>query len=322
VPTNVNPAAPAIVVVVNPHVLHGPCAAHFGAALNALRAARTVTVLETHGDGADVGRIEALRAAQRPPLVVAAGGDGTLRDVADVLRTVPSAEAPALGILPLGTANNVARSLGLASFRQHGVSAVHGAVAALLAGIERRLDLGEVDGRCFVGSFAIGMDADILVARNRWRRRFHLGRRIGGYPLYLASCAVNLARCRSVDATVALDGQSTRVPLYNLLVANTALYAGEFRFDGADHSADGRLDLHRFDSAVSYVRGYTAAWRRHLAERRGDAVEPPPGLQRIAHAAIELAAPCASQLDGEEHTRATRFEVRVLPAALRVRVPA
>jgi diacylglycerol kinase family enzyme len=322
VPTTVNPAAPAIVVVVNPRALHGPCGVHFDAALGALRAATEVTLLETQGAGGDVARIGAVCAARRPELVVAAGGDGTLRDVAEVLRAVAPGAAPALGILPLGTANNVARSLGLASFRQHGAPAVGAAVAALLAGAEQRLDLGEVDGRCFVGSFAVGMDADILVARNRWRRRFDLGRRIGGYPLYLTSCAVNLARCRAVAATVELDGQPARAPLYNLLVANTALYAGEFRFDGADHSADGRLDVHLFGSAGAYVSGFAAAWRRHLAERRGAAVEPPPGLQRIAHATIELAAPCASQLDGEEHSRAARFEVRVLPSALRVRVPA
>ncbi|MGH7790056.1 MAG: diacylglycerol kinase family protein, partial [Candidatus Binatia bacterium] len=94
-PTNVNPAAASIVVVVNPRALHGPCAVHFDAALGALQAAAEVMLLETQGDGGDVARIGAVRAARRPALVVAAGGDGTLRDVAEVLRAVAPGAAPA-----------------------------------------------------------------------------------------------------------------------------------------------------------------------------------------------------------------------------------
>jgi diacylglycerol kinase (ATP) len=313
--------APVIALVVNPRALHGRCGAWLGDAVAALRTRASVTVVETRGDGDDVGRIGALLVEQRPAVAVAAGGDGTVRAVAQALRDGP-APRPALGLLPLGTANNAARSLGLASIRAAGSAAVGIAVAAVLAGAERPLDVGEVDGRCFVGSFAVGMDADILVSRNRWRGRWRLGRRSGGYPLYLASCTVNLARCRSTAATVRLDAVDVRRPLYNLLVCNTALYAGEFRFDdGADHSADGRLDVHAFADAAEYVRGFVTAWRRHVHHRGGRPVAAPPQLQRVERLQLELDAPRASQLDGEEHTRAARYEVRVVPAALTVRVP-
>jgi diacylglycerol kinase family enzyme len=116
------------------------------------------------------------------------------------------------------------------------------------------------------------------------------------------------------------DGMTRELPLYNLLAANTALYAAEFRFDDEDHSADGRLDLHVFTGAADYVRAFVTAWRRHLRHQRGEHVKPPPSLQRVVQIDITLAQPVPSQLDGEEYGCVDRYEVRVLPDALRIRL--
>jgi diacylglycerol kinase family enzyme len=310
-----------LLVVVNPHTLHGPCAEGWRDALARLRSARPVACVETVGDGADGERIGTAIAAGRPAIVVAGGGDGTVCGVAGALLDAAPSGAPALAILPFGTANNVARSLGLTAIRQHGAAAVQCAVDAILTGVERPLDLGRVGGRVFVGSFAVGMDAAILSARNRWRRRWRLGPGLGGYPLYLVSCAVNLARRRSAAGRFHIDGSPGHGAVYNLLVLNTALYAGEFRFDAADHSADGRLDLHTFSGPADYVRGFVGAWRRHLRYSRGLPADPPTTLRRVEQVELTLARALSSQLDGEESEVADRFEVRVLPHAIRVRVP-
>lgn len=305
-------------VVVNPCTLRGACAALWEDALARLRRSGPVEVLCTVGDGGDRARVAALIEQMRPAVVVAGGGDGTLREVAAAVHAADAAGGPALAILPLGTANNVARSLGLLSLRQHGSAAVERACDAIRRGERRRIDLGRVGDAVFIGSFALGMDGSILAARNAWRRRWRLGGLTGGYPLYLLSCAVHLLRHRAAHARVRADGALHAGPLYNLLVANTALYAGEFRFDGADHSADGRLDLQVFTSAADYVRGFVAAWRRHLAHQRGGRVAPPARLERVAQVEIELDSPLAAQLDGEEHGRAARYAVAVLPQAIRV----
>lgn len=263
-------------------------------------------VRDTVGDGADRARIREWIAIARPRVVVAAGGDGTVRAVACALMDTAAPDRPALGLLPLGTANNVARSLGIPD-------AAAGA-AALADGRTRALDLGRANGAWFVGSCAAGMDAAILLARNRWRTRWQLGRTVGGYPLYLLACAVTLSRHRAVASEIALDGDAF-LPrsMHNLLVLNTGLYAGEFRFDTADHSADGRLDVHVFANARDYVRGFVAAWRRHL----GAAVAPPQ-LRRAAGAEIRFASPLPLQLDGEEAGRTDALSIEVVPAALRV----
>lgn len=297
-----------LLIIVNPTALRGGAAGGFAALRARLPAA---AVRETVGDGGDPQRIREWLAALRPDTAAAAGGDGTVRAVACALVDLDPAARPALGLLPLGTANNVARSLGFARLDPATAAA---AAAALRGDATRPLDLGRANGAWFVGSCAAGIDAAILAARNRWRARWQLGRTLGGYPLYLLACAVGLARHRAAAAALSLDGAATTTPVHNLLVLNTALYAGEFRFDTADHSADGRLDVHTFGDAGAYVRGFVTAWRRHL----GAAVPPPP-VRRVTTLSARFATPVPLQLDGEEAGVAERLAIDVAPGALRVR---
>jgi diacylglycerol kinase (ATP) len=308
-----------VLAVINPCTLRDPCAARWRAVLAHL--GLRVAPLETRGDGADCERIAAAIGTGRPPIVIAGGGDGTVRCVAAAVLAVDAAIRPALAIAPLGTANNVARSLGLTPLRRAGGDAVEGLVAAIRGARRRRIDVGTVGGAFFIGSFAAGMDAAILRDRNRWCRRWPLRRDLAGYPLYLLSCAVNLARKRSARGRVVADGDVTTGPIYDLLVANTAIYAGEFRFDAEDRSDDGRLDLHLFATATDYVRGFVAAWRRHVQHARGRPVTPPARLRRITAVEVAFDRPIPSQIDGEELTVADRFAIRVQPGALRVCVP-
>lgn len=280
--------------------------------------------LATRGDG-DVADITRFVRETRPAIVVAAGGDGTVSEVVQAIMAAGVNPQPALAIMPLGTANDIARSFGLWSFRQRGGAAVERAVTAWRDGRDHRIDLGHAsttDRQCyFAGSFALGMDADILAMRNRLRRRFHLGRRLSGYPLYLWSCGANvLARSHGGDVRLRVDGAEQSARFYNLLVTNTPQYAGEFRFDADNSVDDGRLDLHLFAGGLDYLRRYPAAWRRHVHYHRDEPVAP-PGLQRVRELQIELTAPLAAQLDGEEWGTASSFTIRAVPNALVIRVP-
>lgn len=283
------------------------------------REARVCFEMQTRGEPADVQRLVDSIRAHEPHVVVAAGGDGTVSEVARALVAAPT--TPALAIVPLGTANNVARSLGLSAFHRGGRSAADRAVAAIVGRHEKSIDLGEVEGRPFIGSFAVGMDADILRTRNHFRRLFGLGRTAGGYPLYLCSCAVNALRAHGGPAELTMNGAARRERLYNLLITNTPIYAGEFRFVAAELPDDGCLDLHVFTGALDYLRRYPAAWRRHVRFERGLPVERSESV-RVRDLTIETDSPVSAQLDGEEMEAAKRFVVRVLPAALVVKVPA
>lgn len=317
-----------IALVVNPHLHTGAVASAWSRGRDSLRRDAVVCgELETCGDGGNVRRVTHLLDNTRPEIVVAAGGDGTVSDVVQAIMLTDVAERPALAILPFGTANNVARSLGMISCRRGGEKAVDLAVATALNGAERQIDLGRiglgrVGQRHFVGSFALGIDADILVTRNRLRSRLRLGARLGGYPLYLWSCAVNLLRPHGAPARLRADGSAVSSRAYNLLITNTPIYAGEFRFGSDDSSDDGYLDLHLFEGPLDYLRRFPAAWRRHVRHTRGLPCRSPRERQLVRTLQVELASPVACQLDGEEYESAASYEVGVVPRALTVRVPA
>ncbi len=274
----------------------------------------------TAGDADDARRVCEQVREHRPDVVVAVGGDGTVNAVVEGL-LVAGEPTPALGILPFGIANNVARSLGLLSCRHLGEAAIELAVRTLGRGRERVIDLGAVGPRHFVGAFAVGMDADILASRNRYRRRLGASRALSGYPLYLLSCGINLLRPHGAPGRLDIDGRRREGRVYNLLVLNTAIYAGEFRFVTDDPSADGALDLQVMSGPVQYVSRFVPAWRRHLRVERGALARPARGLARARTIDLVCARPLPSQLDGEELPPSDRYAIRVVPRALRVLVP-
>ncbi len=277
--------------------------------------------LETCGDGRDIERIARWIEDTHPEVVVAAGGDGTVNDVVTALMRHSRVERPRLGILPLGTANNVARSLGLTSIRTGGPTAIDTAIGAVHTGAPRSLDVGRANERYFVSSLAVGMDADILALRNRLRQRWHLGRRLGGYPLYLWSCAINALVPRHGARThMTIDGAESARDLYNLLFTNTVLYAGEFMFDIADRSDDGLLDLHTFATRRDYIVRFVMAWRRRVGYAHARAISP-DAMQRVRAVNLTFAQPLAVQIDGEEYGPTTKLEIEVVPHALRMRAP-
>lgn len=110
--------------------------------------------------------------------VLAVGGDGTANEVTNGLWRAGALGRVALGLVALGTANDFATCLGVA--RGPG-----GAADALLSGRRRRVDVGEVNGRCFVNVAGVGFDAEVEVRtdRERWRARVFLVA-VGNTPAY------------------------------------------------------------------------------------------------------------------------------------------
>ena len=125
-----------------------------------------VRELEVH-EKAELAELVAMPAAQRP-LVVAAGGDGTVGAAADEL----AGTGAMLAILPLGTSNDVARSLGIASDPV-------AAARQLPSGVVRAIDAGQVivageHPRNFVHAATVGFNVHFaqLATRSALRRRF------------------------------------------------------------------------------------------------------------------------------------------------------
>ncbi|WP_018352440.1 diacylglycerol/lipid kinase family protein [Longispora albida] len=158
--------------------------------------------------------------------LVAAGGDGTVHLA---LQAVAGTGVP-LGILPLGTGNDLAAGLGLPSDPA-------GAADAIRAGVTRRFDLGLINERTYFGSvLAAGFDALVNERANRmsWPK---------GPSRYDLAILAEMFRLRPLRYRLVVDGEPREADSVLLAVGNTRSYGGGMRIcEGAD-PADGLLDV-------------------------------------------------------------------------------
>ena len=252
--------------------------------------------------GRDIARAAAELAHRE--LVVVGGGDGTLGAAAGELARSGTACGTALGILPLGTRNHLARALG--------VPLDLGEAAALIAARPlRRIDLARVNGRPFVNNAAIGAYPQLVEERDR---------RDG--PKWLATLPATVAvlkrlRHHRLRLTVAGREQPIATPL---------LFVGNNRY-----SLDaGRLGQRAaLDDGVLSVFAVAAQRRRQLlgfALRtlmgRADPERDFAAIGDTAELTVEAhARTVAIALDGEVTRLATPLRFVVEPKALSVVAP-
>jgi len=240
-------------------------------------------------------------------LVIAVGGDGTVRACAQALAgtSVP------LAIVPAGSANLTAHALGLPG-------RVGSALAVAFAGRDRPIDLGSADGAVFVAMAGLGLDAAVVGGA------LGLTKRLTGWPAYAAAAVGQLLR-RPVTFAIRLDGGP---PLTRharcVTVGNSGALPGGFAVMPDASLDDGRLDV--VVLAPSGLLGWADVGRRVAAGSRRDDRQ----LERYQASTIEIRAEGAGgpgrgglprQLDGELIEPSDRLSVQVLPGALVTRAP-
>lgn len=213
------------------------CSPHAGRAARGLRRARTA--LERIGvrvvDELQVDDVERLRdlLLDRPRerlLVVAAGGDGTVGTVADALARSDAV----LGVIPLGTSNDFARSLGIHSNIQR-------AVRLFRRGKVSTIDLGFMEpseGRSmhFVHAATAGLNVSFAKLATQASLRRRLGR-----LTYAAAALLALRDRRPFGCEVVVDGRVEQVELVHLSIINAPVFGGFLGLRLRDSSVDDRL---------------------------------------------------------------------------------
>lgn len=229
-------------------------------------------------------------------MVVAAGGDGTAGPAALV---AADAGLP-LAVLPLGTANDFARALGIPDAFEDACDLVPARPRV------EPVDLGLIDGRPFLNAVSAGLPVAAA------RRADDLKPRIGP-AAYVAGGLMAGVRDDPVRGRVLLDGAEWfRGPAWHLLVANTGAHGAVLDVDEADPS-DGLLD----------VVVLPAGPRRRLVPHALGLLRERPVLRegarhrRAARVALELPAEAALDVDGDLVTP-WRAEIEVRPGAVRV----
>lgn len=272
---------------------------------NELREVELRDLLRRHGLGSElVPTATATQAVARTQdalrdgydVVVAAGGDGTVREVAEVLVGTETA----LGVLPLGSVMNVARAIGVPR-------ELDAAAAVIARGATRRMDVGLANGRPFFEAATIGLHAELFEEGDRFDR---------GDRRALVRAIVTALRYRPSRMRIRLDDRTLSTRALVTFVANGP-YAG-LGFTVAPGAAldDGRFDVRVF-ARFSRLELLTHFWSIAAGKRR---YEPRVRTFRSSRVRIESARPLPARADGEPlGTTPVEFELR--PAALRVLVP-
>jgi diacylglycerol kinase (ATP) len=287
---------------------------------------RTSLWLPTSED--DPGGGQARRAAgEGVDVVLAAGGDGTVRAVAETLR----GSTTALALLPSGTGNILARNLGLP------LTHLEESVQTAFTGVDRQIDVGLVqleraDGstekHAFVVMAGIGLDAKMIA-----NTRPELKRRVG-WLAYVDAIARSLRDAEKLRIDYQVDdGDPLTMRAHTLLVGNCGTLPGNVQL-----LPDAALDDGVFD-VVSLrpegLGGWVQIWIKIVWEngvlRRSSVGRKIMGPRRqvrtlryltASRIQVRLARAEEFELDGDEFGTVVAFTARIDPLALRVRVPA
>jgi YegS/Rv2252/BmrU family lipid kinase len=235
---------------------------------------------------------------ERYDAIVAAGGDGT---IVSTIAAAIAAGVP-LGIVPLGTFNDLARTLGIPL-------EVDAACAAVAAGATREIDVGRVNGVYFVNEASIGLSTRIARKQTpEVKRRF-------GFFGVVGTTLQTLAQHRPFYAQVDYEHRTDRFRTVQLTVANSNRFGGLIEVPGSTLD-DGLLDL--FSVEVTNWLGIVPIVRSAFA-RDGASVD---GLRhrRSSRFVVRTHHPHHVSADGEPAGK-TPAIFESLPRAVRIIVP-
>jgi diacylglycerol kinase family enzyme len=268
------------------------------------------TTIEDPGRGMAADAVEA-----GCDVVIAVGGDGTVRAVTESLA---STEVP-LGIVPQGTGNLLARNLGVP------LDGMVSALERVRDATPQHIDLGWVDfngeTRAFTVMVGFGLDAQMLVETNE-----DLKDR-AGWLAYVEAMGRAVSGTEMTDITLSIDGGvADEVRGHTMLIGNCGMLQGGIRLLPDAQLDDGLLDilLVSAEGALQWMETVrSVVWdngiRRMLT--RGDEAVSTDSTQHLTaeRISVELSRPQVFEIDGEDLGEVSAFTVRVQPGALTVR---
>jgi YegS/Rv2252/BmrU family lipid kinase len=167
----------------------------------------------------------ALRAVESGEVPVVVSGDGLMGAIGGAMA---GAETP-VGLLPAGRGNDLARALGIPDDPE-------AAIDVVLAGHSRRIDVGEANGKRFLGIVSVGFDSEC----NRLANETHF---IRGNFVYAYSMIRTLIGWRSARFTIAIGEERKRLSGYFVDVANNSVYGGGMYIAPEAEIDDGLFDV-------------------------------------------------------------------------------
>ena len=246
--------------------------------------------------------------AQGCTTVIALGGDGVIHEVANGLMRRPAERRPTLGVIPVGSGNDYARTLGVSL-------KVDEACAQLLAATPQAVDVGCVNGHWFLETLSFGLDA--AIAHDTVERRVRTGRT--GTALYMEAGIDQLLH--HLDAhgyRASFDGSDPVAGRSVVFAVQMGPYYGSgFKICPEARIDDGLFDVCVAHPPVSVSRALFIFLRAKSGKHTGfKQIE----MRRCRTLRIEFDEEPPAQMDGER-IEGRSFDIAVESAALRVLIP-
>ncbi len=292
-------------LVVNPTAQHGNCGAAAACVEEALRSqlgdALDVHVTTAAGDATSVAR----QACGTYASVVVLGGDGTLHEVANGIMQEPFDVRPAVGLIPLGSGNDYARTLGMPL-------SLDDALAKIFDTHEQLFDIGLCNGEYFAETLSFGLDAAVALGTIELRERKGKSSDL----LYVQSGLDQLLHHLDTYHTEAyLDGHTPfRRPVLMMAVQIGKTYGGGFKVCPDAKPDDGYFDLCYADAPMSVPKAtmlfLLARNARHVGSKQVH-------FERVKKLNLTFNERPPVQMDGEAHT-ADCFDIQILHKKFKV----
>jgi diacylglycerol kinase (ATP) len=160
--------------------------------------------------------------------IIAAGGDGTINEVVNgIQQSAGNQQSITLGILPLGSANDLVVNIGLSKD-------LNTAAEVISRGKVKNLDLCKVNQRYFVNNAAIGLEPSITVIQESIKR-------VSGVPRYLLAAVKGVMRNPSWTMHLQWEGGEYKGPITLVTVGNAPVTGGLFYMTPHADPFDGKL---------------------------------------------------------------------------------
>jgi YegS/Rv2252/BmrU family lipid kinase len=248
--------------------------------------------------GLEHGVEQALLAIEAGEVPVVMSGDGLLGAVGGAMA---GSQTP-LGIVPGGRGNDLARVLGVPTDPEQ-------AVATLFAGHSRRIDVGEANGKRFLGIVSVGFDSEC-------NRRANEVKLIRSNLVYVYSLFRTLVGWKPARFTIRVDDERTRFSGYSVSVANNSTFGGGMRIAPGADLEDGLFDVIAIGEVgkLRFLANLPKVFKgTHV---NGEDVQ----VFRASHLELSASKAFPVYADGE-HLTDLPASLRVLPHALSVLVP-
>ncbi|GAB4117841.1 MAG: diacylglycerol kinase family lipid kinase [Candidatus Caldatribacteriota bacterium] len=242
-------------------------------------------------------------------VIISVGGDGTINEIINGI--MQSKNDPALGIIPLGWANDFIKSTDISPN-------IIKACQTLIKGKTKRIDLGLINQKIyFVNICGVGFDAEIAHLANQIKSKHPHWNTLSAYVYILATLKKLLAPFSYHQVSLKIDGQEIHTKILFAAIGNGQIYGGRFKITPEAVLDDGLLDICIVESMgrLKYILSIPKVCQGTHKSIKGVT------FYRAKEIIIESSYPILAQVSGEIIESQNKFTITSLPKRLKLIVP-